>query len=68
MTTYAHERPGTHAGEPGTHERPDPPELATAHEAPRDRLGLFRGVAIALPVGLLFWAALLAAAWCLWRG
>jgi hypothetical protein len=38
------------------------------HAVPSDPLDFFRGLAVALPIGLLLWAAIFAAAWRLWRG
>jgi hypothetical protein len=35
--------------------------------APSDPLDFFRGLALALPLGLLLWAAIFRAAWSLWR-
>jgi len=38
------------------------------HESPSDRLGLFRGLAFAIPIGLLLWIAIIRAASWLWWG
>jgi hypothetical protein len=38
------------------------------HPAPSDPLDFFRGLALALPLGLLLWVAILRLAWGLWRG
>jgi len=54
MATYA--EPRTHAGVPG------------ARVAPSDPLDFCRGLALALPIGLLLWAAIFAAAWRAWQG
>jgi hypothetical protein len=38
------------------------------YQAPSDPLVFFRGLALALPLGLMLWVALFCAAWRLCRG
>jgi hypothetical protein len=42
--------------------------LPTPRAVPSNPLDFFRGLVIALPLGLLLWSAILLAAWWLWRG
>ena len=62
MTIPAHKQPITHTVTSDAH------ELGSTHETPSDSLGFFRGMAVALPIGLMLWAAIVAAAWWMWRG
>jgi hypothetical protein len=52
---------------PSTHERPVR-ERPGAREATSDPLDFFRGLALAIPLGLLLWVAIFRLAWGLWRG
>lgn len=40
----------------------------STREVPSDPLAFFRGLAVALPISLLLWAAMFGVAWRLWRG
>ncbi len=49
-------------------ERPVLRERPTVREASSDPLDFFRGLALAVPLGLLLWIAIFRVAWWLWRG
>ena len=72
MATYApsspsiHERPKTRQ-RPRARERPAL-ELSGGRAAPSDPLDFFRGLAIAIPIGLLLWIAIIRGASWLWWG
>ena len=53
---------------PIVREMPRPHASPGARPVPSDPLDFFRGLALALPLGLLLWIAIVRVAWWLWRG
>ena len=53
---------------PSTPERTRSPAVTTPLAARSDPLDFCRGLALALPISLLLWIAIIRVAWWLWRG
>jgi hypothetical protein len=53
---------------PIVRERPIARERPKARADVSDPLDFFRGLALAIPLSLLLWAAIVRVAWSLWRG